>query len=333
MADRISEVIRLYFQDENYEIKTVPFGLTNLTRIIELEGEKYVLRIYNPHTKNAESVSFEAGLTAFLSEQVLSFKVPLFIQSRERGRPFVELSDGTLGAMVSFIEGTVPELSTMQHAENFGSVLGELSSALSKYQPEDHTYVGIPFTNLYDLHPLANRLTVRDFLKQPPFPISPIMITNYNKAAEEVGKNIHVLASLPSQWVHHDVLIYNLLSRDGEIQGVLDYDFTSMDVGFMEFAISLIHIQQRTSGSWEMIENFVRGYSHWRNHSLDELRQLQLLTQVYHLAVLHIYIGQHQAGQEIEQNFLYILNQLISTNDWLDEHQTRLSQLLYAYLS
>lgn len=330
MQQKVEEIVRNYFENPEYEIESVPFGLTNLTKIIKLNGQKYVVRIYNQHTKTVESIKFEATITSFLSKKKLSFVVPVFLNTRV-GERYVQLSDGTLGSIVTFVEGTVPELLNVQQALEFGHVVGEITFALSEYK-EEIKYEGVLFTKIYDLHPLADNQAVTSFFESPPFEIPNTTINFYKEMVSTVELNKHELKELPKQLVHHDLLIYNLLSKDNKIQGVLDFDFTSFDLRFMEFTISLNHILQLTNGSWHMTEAFIKGYSQFSKISYLEIKHLQLLTQIYHIAVLHIYIGQYYSGKNIEQNFNYILNQFLTRNEWLNKHHSSMKQLLEKYL-
>lgn len=330
MQEKIDELVCNYFEDPIYDIEPVPFGLTNFTKILTMNGQKYVIRIYNRHTKNVESIKFEAKITSYLSKQNLSFVVPVFLNT-VAGEKYVHLSDGTLGAIVSFVEGTIPEVANIQQATEFGLIVGEITSALSQYEDE-LKYEGIPFSNIYDLHPLAGYPAVASFIKDPPFQIPEKALTFYKETVSSMEQKTYELLDLPKQLVHHDLLIYNLLTKDNRIHGVLDFDFTSLDISFMEFTISLNHVIQLTNGSWDLTEAFIKGYSQFRKITYREMNQLQLLTQIYHIAVLHIYIGQHYSGRNIEQNFNYILNQFLTRNDWINKHRSSIKQLIEKYL-
>ncbi|MEC0270467.1 phosphotransferase [Paenibacillus anseongense] len=330
MQEKIDELVRKYFKEPVYDIESVPFGLTNLTKIITVQDKKYVVRIYNRHTKNVESIKFEANITSYLSKQNLSFTVPVFLNTIA-GEQYVQFSDGTLGAIVSFVEGTVPQLSNTYQAEEFGRVVGEISSELSQYEAVEK-YEGIPFSNIYELHPLADYKAIASFFEAPPFAIHETDFAFYKEMVASVEQNEHKVLELSRQLVHHDLLIYNLLSKDNRIHGVLDFDFTSIDTSYMEFAISLNHVVQLTNGSWDLTEAFIKGYSQSRKSTYREVNQLQLLTQIYHIAVLHIYIGQHYSGRDIEQNFNYILKQFMTRNEWLNKHHSSITQLLEKYL-
>ncbi|MNR02958.1 hypothetical protein D3C85_1188330 [compost metagenome] len=100
----------------------------------------------------------------------------------------------------------------------------------------------------------------------------------------------------------------------------------------MEFAICLNHVLQMSGGSVELAEAFIRDYAEFRTCSRQEIEQLHVLTQVYHLVVLHFYIGQHVAGNVIEQNFTYILNQFYTRHHWLAQNSERIQALLQTYL-
>lgn len=333
MQARIEEMIHYYFEDEhlNYDIDSVPFGLTNLTKIVRIHDEQYVARIYNRYTKDILGIRLEAYLTSFLSNSKLSFEVPVFLRTLAGG-DFVQFADGALGAMVTFLGGNVPELSSIQQAAEFGRVVGELSSALEKCDSGALGCLGKSFADIYGLHPLADAHAVKSFMDGSPFPIAENQLSFYHEMVSIVENSIPLLEELPQQFVHHDVLIFNLLAQGNHIRGVLDFDFASRDISFMEFAICLNHVLQMSNGSRAMLEAFIKGYADFRKGTAQEIGHLQLLTQIYHIAVLHIYVGQHYSGVDIEQNFNYMLNQFRTRNDWLNEHGTSVRQQLEYYL-
>lgn len=331
MQTVIDELIHYYFIHPSYEIESVPFGLTNLTKIVKINDQKYVVRIYDRYTKNVQSMEMESEITSFLSGRNLTFQVPVFLRSLN-GDEYIQLADGTLGAVVSFIEGRVPEIVETQQALKFGQVVGEISSTLSEYETDLLDHHGKAFSDLYDLHPLAQRNDITSFIENPPFHISESHLNFYKDMILSVEMSVHQLKSLPRQLVHHDLLIFNLLSQNNNICGVLDFDFTSIDASFMEFVISLNHILQMSNGSLEMTEAYIKGYAVYRKATIQEINHLQLMTQIYHIAVLHIYIGQHFSGKPIEANFNYILNQFQTRNNWLNEHRGTLQALLELYL-
>lgn len=74
MQEQLDELVRNYFVEANYEMDAVPFGLTNLTKIVKINDRKYVLRIYNRYTKHVEGIELETRITSFLAKKSLLFK-------------------------------------------------------------------------------------------------------------------------------------------------------------------------------------------------------------------------------------------------------------------
>lgn len=326
MAQAFQELAGHYFKTSAYTIESVPFGLTNATQILKVDDQKYVLRIYNRYTKQKAGIMLEHELCSYLTARQLSFSVPLFIKSLD-GRLFVELADGSIGSVMTFLEGTPPHVTTTQQAFDFGSLVGEVVYALSQFSTSND-FKGVPFTDWLHLHELANYEAVQSFFKKNPFQLKAEDIRFLTDMMNDIDYQIDKLAVLPRQFVHHDLLVFNLLAVQQQINGVLDFDFAALDIGIIDFAICLNHVLQLGEGAWELAEAFVQGYGIHQAHTLQELEQLQLLTQIYHIAVLHIYIGQYYDGKPVEQPFGYVLQQLRSRDQWLQHNNERLIAMI-----
>ncbi|WP_219837603.1 phosphotransferase [Paenibacillus sp. R14(2021)] len=171
---------------------------------------------------------------------------------------------------------------------------------MSEYESQkDIKYDGIPFTNLYQVHPLVSAENLAAFWDRPPFPVTEEQKHYYKEALNSIETNRESLLSLPRQLVHHDLLVFNLLSVDRSITGVLDFDLLAVDISFLEFVISLNHVLQLSSGSLEMAAAFIEGFTLFPTFSSEEIRQLRTLTQLYHIA-LHIYVGQYVREKTIQ---------------------------------
>ncbi|MCM3745875.1 phosphotransferase [Paenibacillus pasadenensis] len=326
MIDSIEEIIVHYFHYEDVKTESVPFGLTNTTVFITVNDQKFVIRKYDRYTKSIQSLHLEMNITSFLEGLQLPFEIPRFLPTLN-GEKFVKLQDGTLGACVTYIQGSVPELLTPKDAKTIGRVVGELSNKLNMYkQPDNLNFSGIPFTDMYTIHPLVNQESVESFWNNPPFQITDEQKNGYHLAVASVKNQLESLKLLPKQYVHHDLLLYNLLATGENITGVLDFDFMGYDIAFLEFVISFNHVLQESKGSLLMAAAFIDGYTEYCSFSKDELRQLITLTRLYHVAVLHIYIGQYLAGKDIRLAFTYIINQLIERDCWLNLNLDKLEQ-------
>lgn len=327
MTEELQAIIKHYFPLHAVHTEPVPFGLTNTTCFVTVDDQKYVARHYGRYTKSAEGLRLELEVTAFLLGVPLSFHIPSFLPT-QNGERYVTLSDGTMGALVTYIHGTAPVLETLNDAQLLGRVVGEISARLSECERLQHRgYDGIPFTDLYRLHSLATVESVSEFWEQPPFQLTDEQKHYYNEAFVSVEANREALLLLPRQLVHHDLLVFNLLSIDGCITGVLDFDFLAVDLSFLEVVISLNHVLQLSRGSLEMASAFIQGYAMFRSCSIEEWRHLRTLTRLYHIAVLHIYIGQYRAGKDIAGAFAYIANQLIERDRWLEQNERHLAPL------
>ncbi|WP_186323500.1 phosphotransferase enzyme family protein [Paenibacillus xylanexedens] len=324
-------LIRAYFNHGEYNITDVPFGQTNTTKILEIDGHKYIMRIYNKYTKSIEGIELESEITTTLDSNVDLFEVPIFLRTLTNEK-YIELEEGSLGAVTTFLQGDVPQLFSEEQAREYGRLVGGFSDRFREFSLDNHIYGGTSFTKMYDIHPLATSQSIRSFVENPPFPLSRRLLAFYSDLIGAVEGSGQTLEVLPHQFVHHDLLIYNLLAQNNKVTGVLDFDFISWDVAFMECTISLNHLIHESEGSFEMIESFLKGYSSERKHSSQEIEHLMLLTQIYYISVLHFYIGQHYAGTTVEHNFIFILQQLERNVQWLHQNEYQLQTLLYEHL-
>ncbi|WP_337100669.1 phosphotransferase enzyme family protein [Paenibacillus sp. YIM B09110] len=331
MNDPLGWIRTQYFHDRA-KIETVPFGLTNTTGFVSINNQKFVIRKYDSYLKSIASLSLEISVTSFLKNRGLTFDIPGFLPTLGE-EAYVILPDGALGVCNTYIEGAAPIISTPRDAEMLGLVVGEMSSRLSEYvRPKELQYGGVPFTDLYGIHPLIDQEEVESFWNSPPFPISVEQKQVYDQSIASVKENLEEIMSLPRQLVHHDLLIFNLLATDQVITGVLDFDFLSVDIAFLEFSISFNHVLQLSGGSLDMAVAFVEGYSAFRTFTTDEFRQLRLLTRLYHVAVLHIYIGQYLSGKDVSLAFTHMVNQLIERDSWLGSNAGKLERMFASSL-
>lgn len=108
-------LLRRYFEQGGLRREAVPFGLTNHSEFVYAEGRKYVARLYDPHSETKAKLDCEIELTSFLENAGLPFRVPGFVPAR-CGDLFIELPDGRLGALMTFIEGEVPDTADFSEA-------------------------------------------------------------------------------------------------------------------------------------------------------------------------------------------------------------------------
>lgn len=333
MEHLFQELLQHYFHGPVSSIETVPFGMTNDSRIVVMNQNKYVARIYNRHTKNEERLRFEVGLTAYLESCCLSFDVPCFVSSKDDAK-YVVLSDGSLGSLTRFIEGEVPDLSSMSDVLSYGRTVGEISFALQQFESDsvDVAYPAIAFHDFYNLHSLSNQTKINEFLVCPPFEIDAEQIAvlqgyyecGFNRAPE--------LNVLPKQMVHHDILVFNLLidPQSREMSGVLDFDFAARDIRIWELSICLNHLLQHEDQTLTKVELFLDEYRKYMRLTRAEIDWIPYTMQLYYVSLLSIYIGQHLAGRNIASYFQLMLKQLMIRKEWMERNQHEFVEMLYS---
>ncbi|QYR23514.1 phosphotransferase [Paenibacillus sp. sptzw28] len=327
MESLFRELISKYFGDLDYSTEPVPFGLTNFSRIITVKDRKYIARIYDRHTKNLENLLFEIELVTFLENCDLSFKVPGFLPTRS-GHKYVELQGNRLGSVVPFIEGVIPDINSSNDVKEMGRTVGEISKAFEEFQTDLHT-PAIQFSRFYDLHPLSSEETVAQFLLNPPFVVDDSHMALFRNLLDQFQPEHILLSHLPHQIVHHDLLIFNLLiGNNGKMNGVLDFDFASIDIRAFEPAICINHLLQFEDRTLDYLEIFLKAYSAYMKLSMAEIDMIPNLIRLYYLSLLCIYIGQYYSGKAVKDHFTFIIAQMSARDYWLKENKDNLKQTL-----
>lgn len=333
MEHVFQELLQHYFHGPVHSIETVPFGMTNESRIVAMNQKKYVARIYNRHTKNKERLRFEVELTAFLERCSLSFDIPGFVSSKDDAK-YVVLSDGSLGSLSRFIEGEAPDLSSMTDVLSYGRTVGEISYALQQFESDSVEVVcpAIAFHDVYNLHSLSNQTKINEFLACPPFDIDAEQIAVLQGYYESVINHAVELNALPKQMVHHDILVFNLLinPQSREMSGVLDFDFAAMDIRIWELSICLNHLLQHEDQTLTKVELFLDEYRKYMRLTRAEIQWIPYIMQLYYVSLLSIYIGQHLAGRNIASYFHLMLKQLQIRREWMERKQHEFVELLYS---
>jgi len=324
----IKELITYYFSEANVSIDAVPFGLTNYSKVITINNEKYIARIYDEHTKDLEKLKFEIELTTFLERQSLSFKVPEFLIANTGGK-YVELSNGKFGSVMNFIKGEIPDLTRISDIKEYGRVVSELSVAFKLFKSDVHNQ-NIKFYDVYNLHPKSNEKSINHFLNDMPFEIENSHLSILKKSIQDVQRIESITEGLPKQIIHHDILVFNLLidSQTRKMNGVLDFDFASYDIRALELAICINHIFQHSNSSFVSLELFLDAYSQYMTLTIEEINNIPMLMKMYYVALICIYIGQYYSGVKIDEYFRVILNQLIIRTQWIEMNEEALIECI-----
>ncbi|MGG3279866.1 phosphotransferase enzyme family protein [Paenibacillus solani] len=336
MEHLFQELLHHYFHNLVYSTEAAPFGMTNDSRIVIMNRKKYIARIYNPHTKNEERLRFEIELTTYLERCSLPFDVPAFVSSMDDTK-YVVLSNGSLGSLTRFIEGDVPDLSSISDVRSYGWTVGQISHALQQFESDSVDVVcpTIAFHDFYNLHSLADQTNIHSFLTCLPFKIDAEQIAVLQGYYELGHKFSSELNGLPKQMVHHDILVFNLLidPKSRQMSGVLDFDFAAKDIRIWELSICLNHLLQHEDQTLTKVALFLDEYRKHMRLTRAEIEWIPCIMQLYYVSLLSIYTGQYLAGKNIASYYDLMLKQLLIRREWMERNQDKLIELLYSKCS
>lgn len=294
-------------------------GMNNTTRMIASGNERFVLRIYNNH-KDAEIVRLEHEVLAELKKQNLSFQVPAPIRNKQ-GDTVSIAQDGTLSSLFHYIEGDRPTVANPAHVYALGRTAAELTRALGSIQPArkplyspyyllETTYAsmsGAAFLSMADRSEAlkARRLSFEALQEER------------HRLEEECAQ----LALLPKQWIHGDLVFNNTVSQDDAIIGVLDFEFTTVDVRTMELAvISVDLIKPEDPDINAKLKHLLQGYQDVLPLSDQELKKLPSLMKLRLLDVALHFAVRLKEQLDNEDVLCGIIDQSAFGCHWINEH-------------
>lgn len=140
----------------NLTVQSTNQGTVNTTFFVETQAGKFVLKLYNGSTTNAQ-IQYEHILLAQLQSCNLSFSVPTPIPT-ELGETLVLVNqnDSLLRvALQHFILGQPAERKNLAHTYAVGQALGELHYALAGFDSKGQMSQLPAWGDLYHIHPLV----------------------------------------------------------------------------------------------------------------------------------------------------------------------------------
>ncbi len=176
--------------------------------------------------------------------------------------------EGKFFSFYTYREGTHPTFSSLSDFFNYGAFLGRLAMALSQIQ-------------MPALDNLDNRYGALNYLH----------LEHVNGAfadiVEYLQRKMPLLYELPIQLIHGDVNASNLLAaQNGEITGILDFEFAAYDIGALELAIALSPLES-SAQRLAVIQGFssIRPLSQRERAALPDLILLRKLDVALHFLV------------------------------------------------
>ena len=299
-------------------IRRTEYGLNNESYFVDAAEGQFVARVYR-NTADPSRVRDEHDLLGRLALQELPFQVPMPMKT-EGGDTLavLESPDGPhLAALFARIPGE-PAALDVPSARIAGRALAQLDLALGRL----------------DL-PVRAPATIRDVHLLVPDPFEAIDALDLGPRAarmrelfEHVDATHDAIAgSLPRQIVHGDFAFINVLVEDGEVIGMLDFEFAGPDLRAADLACAM-YITTVRGGldlRWKLLEALTAGYR--RSLPLDPLEAAavpDLMRRRSAFGLIH-WIGRYRQGIAPKQEPLDRVDRAVMLADWLDENAARVA--------
>ncbi|WP_169081551.1 phosphotransferase [Paenibacillus sp. PL91] len=301
------------------EVEHQESGMNNTTRMIASGDQRFVLRIYNNH-KDADIVRLEHEVLTQLMKQELSFRVPAPIRNK-RGDTVSIASDGTLSSLFHYIDGGRPTAANAAHVYALGRAAAELTETLSQiqlggkplYSPYyllEKTYAAMDETAFLSMADCSELLAARrsSFIA-------------LNEERRKLAAECEELARLPQQWIHGDLVFNNTVSKGDAIVGILDFEFTTVDVRAMELAVIAVDLIRPSDPEVQnKVKLLLEGYQNTLPLSDQELKKLPSLMKLRLLDIALHFAIRLRDQLDKEDVLCSIIDQSMFGCDWINEN-------------
>ncbi|WP_158299590.1 phosphotransferase [Paenibacillus antri] len=293
----VSEALARFFPGAAPFVRSGASGMNNMTRFAELDGRRYVLRIYETH-QDVDKVLYEHAVLLALNESsTLPFAVPRPERTPDDGDgTVVRLADGRLAALFGYIEGERPSLDRPAALRAFGRAAGALSGALANVRVAAAPAYR-PYYELDAAHPSIAPADAARFFEAPPDAFADLAgeLRVVGRELADARLALPALRALPHQLVHGDLNASNALAVPGgdDIAALLDFEFVTVDLRAMEPAVCLSDLSDAESDEDVLgrMSAFAAGYASAARLSPEEADALPLLLRLRRIDVVLHFLG------------------------------------------
>ncbi|WP_424768912.1 phosphotransferase [Paenibacillus sp. sgz302251] len=302
-----------------YQIEHRESGMNNTTRMITAGADRFVLRVYNNH-KDADIVRLEHEVLSELSSKSPPFRVPVPVRNKHDDT-VCSAADGTLAALFYYIDGERTTAANNQHVFALGKTSGLLTRALSEIKP-DRTPLYSPYYSLEDTYSAMEEMA---FLALPEqcegLAARRDSFILLQSERDKLKPECEIIAQLPKQWIHGDLVFNNTVSQGDEIVGVLDFEFTTVDVRAMELAVIAADLIKASDPEFpDKLKLLLNGYSEAFQLSEIELGKLPVLMKLRLLDVALHFALRYRDGLDRDDVLCGIIDQSAFGCKWINEH-------------
>lgn len=201
--------------------KGIAEGVENSNYLVETEHGRFILTLYEKRVKR-EDLPFFLGLTRHLAERGLPVPRPI---ADINGQALHELA-GRPACLIEFLTGVSVTTPTTEHCHSVGQALAQLHLAAADFpqaRPNDLSVDG------------WRRLA--SAVRANADSISPGLRSLVDSALTDITRAWP--SELPSGAIHADLFPDNVLVRDDEVTGLIDFYFAATDAWAYDLAVCL----------------------------------------------------------------------------------------------
>lgn len=304
-----------------YEVENRESGMNNTTRMVSAGVDRFVLRVYNNH-KDAEIVKLEHEVLKALQEksQAFPYQIPIPVQNKN-GETLCIAMDGTIGALFRYINGERPSSSNDSHVFALGKAAAHLTIALSEidllrdpiYTPYyllESTYASMDANTFIAMAERSKELAARRAC--------------FIRLQEERNRLISVcddIDKLPKQWIHGDLVFNNTVAEGDEITGILDFEFSTIDVRAMELAVIVVDLIRAEDPAFAArVKLLIQGYLKFAPLTDEEMKYLPSLMKLRLLDVALHFAVRLKEGLDEEHVLCRIIDHSDFALSWIKEY-------------
>jgi homoserine kinase type II len=286
-------------------------GVSNETWFVRSEAGDHVLRLYV--NKRTEQIRLEHELLRRLATADLTFRTPHLLETGATDTIAIEVDSARQAALFRRIEGEPLDDEDTAGIGRAASAFASLDIALAAI---DRTDVSSPLFSgdLRTVHSAISDLAQ----------VEEIAGLRPRELVDEAAANAAVIySSLPTQLIHNDFSLGNVLIRAGRVRGVLDFEYAGRNVRAMELGGVLRNVLMK--GSREHLwRPALHGYLGTLSLDPMEIAALPALVLLQSAIVVVWLAGRAVEGHSTRQAMATYVDQALALRDWIEANGTRL---------
>jgi homoserine kinase type II len=316
-------------QPDDATVTPTSSGVNNVVQYVDTkDGRNLILRIYN-NGCNTAAVEYEHAILNAIDRTTLPFQVPKYILSKQ-GKSMEQLKSGTQCCMCERIPGVLPKNSD---PKPLGRATGQLMAAMSKIHLDISPPIA-PYYRVYDVHKGigGDKAKFYDYCNGSIFDECRNGIETLCNTLQNIDAVIdEYLAAdpmhFPQHIIHGDLHYDNVLTdkTTGEVTGLLDFEFCTIDWRAMEVAVCLSKYVGEND-PYALVESFIDGFCEHGILTEQECRAIPDLINLRVLSNCVYFVGRAISGQDNISSLTSRADMYAQRIVWVNKNKSRISE-------